>query len=85
MKYHRICLVCREKGADKAISVGKDFSPAPLVSHLQTHHEEYTKYLLLNAKRKQEEPSKYTPNQSTIIDHFPKLLDTRENFKRKFS
>ena len=52
MKTYRICLVCRRKGKDKAISVGKDSTPGPLITHLRTHSEEYIDFL--NAKRKLE-------------------------------
>jgi len=84
MKMYRICLVCRRRGKDKAISVGKDSTPGPLITHLQTHHEEYTDFL--NAKRKQlEETPKITANQKSIIDHFPKLSDTKEHFRLKFA
>ena len=34
MKSFRICLICRSKGIDKAKSVGKDYTPWPLVTHL---------------------------------------------------
>ena len=44
MKTYRISLVCYRKGIDKAISVGKDSTPGPLITHLQTHHEEYADF-----------------------------------------
>jgi len=34
MKTCRICFVCRRKAKDKAISVGKDSTPGPLITHL---------------------------------------------------
>jgi len=33
MKTYCICLVCCRKGKDKAISVGKDFTPGPLITN----------------------------------------------------
>jgi hypothetical protein len=79
MKIYRICLVCHQKGIDKAISVGKDSTPGPLITHLRTHHEEYTDFL--NTKQKQlEETPKVTANQKSIIDNFLKLSDTKGNF-----
>jgi hypothetical protein len=35
MKTYCICLVCHRKGIDKAISVGKDSTPGPLITPLQ--------------------------------------------------
>jgi len=34
MKTYCICLVCHRKGKDEAISVGKDSTPGPLITHL---------------------------------------------------
>jgi len=85
-KTYRICLVCRSKGKDKAICVGKDFTPGPLITHLRTHHEEYMDYL--TAKRKvmeEQEHPKDTKKQKSIIEHFPKLLDVKALFKLSFS
>jgi hypothetical protein len=45
-KNHRICLLCRELGIDKSISVGKDYSNTPLISHLQSKHKEEFKEFL---------------------------------------
>ena len=56
MKTFRICLVCRRKGRDKAISIGKDSTPGPLITHLRTHHEEYTEFLSTKRKQLEETP-----------------------------
>jgi hypothetical protein len=82
-KTYHICLDCHRTGKDIAISLGKDCTLGLLITHLQTHHEEYTDFL--NAKWKLEEHSKDTANQRSISDHFLKLLDTRENFKWKYA
>ena len=50
MKLKRVCLICHEDGRDKVISVGKDYSPAPLVQHLRTHPEKFQEYLEKNEK-----------------------------------
>lgn len=41
----RCCLICRECGIDKAISVGKAASTGPLVSHLRRHTEQYMAFM----------------------------------------
>jgi len=85
-KTYRICLVCLRKGKDKAISVGKDFTPGPLITHLQTHHEEYMDYLIAKLKvMEEQEHPKDTKKQISIIEHFSKFLDVNALFKLTFS
>ena len=46
-KNSRICLVCKDMGVDKCISIGNYYSPAALVNHLHSvHQEQFHKYLL---------------------------------------
>jgi hypothetical protein len=40
MKSFRICLICKEGGVDKKISIGKDYSPTPLITHLRSHQKQ---------------------------------------------
>ncbi len=49
-KCYRICLIYRDSGFDKAVSVGKDASPDPLISHLRTHKEQYAEFLIATEK-----------------------------------
>jgi hypothetical protein len=53
--------------------------PGPLITHLQTHHEEYTDFL--NAKQKLEEPPKVTANQKSIRYHWMQRKIFIRNFQ----
>jgi hypothetical protein len=61
-RHHRCCLVCRQAGQDKAISVGSKASPGPLINHLRRHPEQYQEYL----KMKQELDSKPSAVQTKL-------------------
>jgi hypothetical protein len=55
MKYHRIFVVCFDKGFQTKINCSKYYTPMPLVNHLRSaHKEQYKEYLvaLSNAKKK---------------------------------
>ncbi len=46
-KNSRICLVCKDMGVDKCISIGNYYSPIALGNHLRSvHQEQFHKYLL---------------------------------------
>lgn len=81
-KNYRICLVCRDEGSDKAVSVGKDSSPAPLISHLRTHKEQYMEFL--EAQQKLKAPQKCS-GQTIIGKFLSTKSEAKDNFKRKFA
>jgi len=83
-KCYRICLICRDAGFDKAVSVGKDSSPAPLISHLRTHKEQYADFLVAVEKQKETSPSSGKA-QSTMGKFFTAHSSVKERFKHKFA
>ena len=83
MKCHRICLICQDLGLDKAVSVGKDSSPAALVSHLKTHKAQYSDYL--SAKNKVKELSSFSSGKQSTIGTYVSKAVVKERFKRKYA
>ncbi len=81
-KNHRICLLCRELGIDKSISVGKDYSNTPLISHLQSKHKEEFKEFL--AAKNSTAPQSGS-SQAQIGSFFSKKSEIKEKFKRYFA
>ena len=71
MKHFRVCLVCRANGVDKAISVGVNASPGPLVSHLRTHNTEYLEYMEKKVKNAEISVTSASDTQSSIVSFFP--------------
>ena len=88
-RFHRICLICRGKGVDKCISVGRSASTGPLLGHLRTHNAEYTEFL--KAKDEAEASvasaakSAEASKQPSIVSFVPNVNSTRQLFKRKFA
>ncbi len=81
-KKYRICLVCRGEGSDKAVSVGKDSSPAPLISHLRMHKEQYMEFL--EAQQNLKAPHKCS-GQTIIGKFLSTKSEAKDNFMRKFA
>ena len=50
MKQHRICLICRGLGMDKALKVGEKCSTGNLITHLCTHPQENEEYMKATAE-----------------------------------
>ena len=84
MKWDRICLVCRDKGIDKSISVGKYYSPVALVNHLRSmHKEQYQEYLLLTQEKSK---GVVKCNQQTEITmHFTTGEKAKADFADRFA
>jgi hypothetical protein len=57
-KSSHICLVCKDVGVEKSISIGKYYSPAALVNHLCSVHKEQFHEYLLATKEIENEKSK---------------------------
>jgi hypothetical protein len=79
MKEHRICLICREKGIDKALKVGEKCSTGNLITHLCTHPKENEEYMKSTAEAEEEsDAKKHKSLQMTI--NFPVFTSVRDNF-----
>ena len=85
LKLSRICLICRESGFDKAISVGKDASPSALVSHLKTHKVQYAEYEAALVQKRKDSICSVGKAQSTMTKFTSSQASLKENFKRKFA
>ena len=85
MKHFRVCLVCRVKGVDKAISVGSSASPGPLVAHLRTHTEQYLEYLEKKDKKAQVSVTTASESQIPITSFIPQMTSLKQTFKRKYA
>jgi hypothetical protein len=81
-KNHRFCPLCHELGIDKSISVGKDYSNTPLISHLQSKHKEEFKEFL--AAKNSTAPQSGS-SQAQIGSFFSKKSEIKEKFKRYFA
>ncbi len=83
-RHHPRCLVCRQEGQDKAISVGSKASPGPLINHLRRHPEQYQEYL----KKKQEldcKPSAESNQTQLKMSSFTATTSSiKDNFKKAF-
>jgi hypothetical protein len=75
-KNYRICLLCRKLGIDKSISVGKDNSNTPLISHLQLKHKEEFKEILAAKNSTAPQPGS---SKSRIGSFFPKKSEIKKN------
>ena len=85
MKHFRVCLVCRVKGVDKAISVGSSASPGPLVAHLRTHTEQYLEYLEKKDQKAQVSVTTASESQTPITSFIPQMTSLKQTFKRKYA
>ena len=83
-KNRRICLVCKDMGVDKCISIGNYYSPAALVNHLRSvHQEQFHKYLL---DSKEIEHKKNKVYQKTDISlYFSTAAKSTEQFRDRFA
>lgn len=85
-KFHRLCLICRTKGIDTAISVGQKCTPGPLINHLRTHKEQYAEYLEKKATKEAEASSAaIVPSQRSITSFISSVSSTKDCFKRKYA
>ena len=81
MKEHRICLICREKGIDKALKVGEKCSTGNLITHLCTHPKENEEYMKSTAEAEAEEESDAKKRKSLQMTiNFPVFTSVRDNF-----
>lgn len=83
-KCHRICLVCRAKGVDKAISVGQSASPGPLINHLKTHKDQYAEFMEKKDAKKVES-EKAASSQSSMSSYLTAASSIKKLFKVKFA
>jgi hypothetical protein len=85
MKYHRVYVIYRDSGCDKAISVGKGTSPSALIAHLKTHKEQYAEYDESIEKKRKDFISSTGRSQSSITKYISSQALLKENFKHKFA
>ena len=83
-KNRRICLVCKDMGVDKCISIGNYYSPIALGNHLRSvHQEQFHKYLL---DSKEIEHKKNKVHQKTDISlYFSTAAKSTEQFRDRFA
>jgi hypothetical protein len=86
-KNRRICLVCKDMGVDKCISIGNYYSPAALVNHLRSvHQEQYHEYLVDSNEIKENERKKNKVHQQTDISlYFSTAAKSTEQFRDQFA
>jgi hypothetical protein len=59
-----ICLVCKDVGVEKSITIGEYYSPTALVNHLHSvHKEQFHKCLLATKEIENEKSKKYKVHQ----------------------
>ena len=68
---------------DKAIKIGPNFSPGPLITHLKVHPREHGFYVAKHANKHASNITAST-SQKNIQTFFPKASDIKVTFKRKF-
>ena len=85
MNHFRVCLVCHAKGVDKAISLGANASPGPLVAHLRTHNAEYLEYMEKKVQKAQLSVSTASASQASILSFIPQVTSLKQEFKRKYA
>ena len=84
MSLFRICLVCREMKVDKAIKIGPNLSPGPLITHLKVHPREHGFYVAAKHADKHANNITASTSQKNIQTFFPKASDIKVTFKRTF-
>jgi hypothetical protein len=76
MSLYRICLICREMQVDKAIKIGPNLSPGPLITHLKVHPHEHSFYVAAKHTI-----ATATSSQKSILPFFQEPSDTKLVFK----
>ena len=88
MKFHRICLICRQIGIDKALAVGKKSSLGNLMTHLMSHPKENKEYAKITAEAEEsvQEASKQAKDKNVQAKiNFPVISNVKETFLNAFS
>ena len=88
MKFHRICLICRQIGIDKALAVGKKSSLGNLITHLMSHPKENKEYAKITAEAEEsvQEASKQAKDENVQAKiSFPMISNVKETFLNVFS
>jgi hypothetical protein len=85
LKLSHICLICREAGLDKEISVGKDASPSALVSHLKAHKVQHAEYEAALDQKRKDSISSVGKSQPTMMKYMSCQASLKDNFKQKFA
>jgi hypothetical protein len=83
-RHHPRCLVCRQEGQDKAISVGSKASPGPLINHLRCHPEQYQEYLEMKQELDSKPSAVSNQTQLTMSSFTATTSSTKDNFKKAF-
>jgi hypothetical protein len=84
-KCYRLCLICRVKGIDKAVSVGQSASPGPLINHLRTHQEQYLEFTQKKIEIEAATKSVAASTQLSISSFARNISSAKVEFKRKFA
>jgi len=75
-KFHRICLICRQMGIDKALAIGNKCSLGNLITHLMSHPKENKEYAKITAKVSLQEASEQPKREKCSRDN--KLSITKQ-------